>query len=138
MNKLREKLTKEVIGLLLSGATALLLLANLLSGTLAPEVKLKGTISFDAVYATSTQYSIVAAGTSEKLRATSSCAMRVITTKASPILLTFSDEEPTPTKGILQAASTTVNYTAEQYGCGAVKAITGNSAASTVTLTEFR
>ena len=136
MNKLREKLTKEVIGLLLSGATALLLLANLLSGTLAPEVKLKGTIGLDATHASTTQVS-VAAGTVTQLRASTSCAVRVISTKVSPILLTFNGSDPTPLRGTLQPASTTTRYPSEEFGCGVIKALSADSAASQVTISDF-
>ncbi len=57
--------------------------------------------------------------------ATSSCAARIITTSASPVMLTFSDyanQTPTGSFGHLQAASTTVVYDGGQYGCGLVKA----------------
>lgn len=113
-------------------------LIGLASSLTAPAIQkqLGGAVGFDVRYATSTLSSVPAAGTVATLRATSSCAMRIITTKASPILLTFSDESPVPTKATLQAASTTVEYSSEKYGCGAVKAITGDSAASLVTLVE--
>lgn len=52
-----------------------------------------------------------------------SCAARIITTYASPIMLTFSQNQgkiPTGTFGHLQPASTTVAYDSGQYGCNAV------------------
>ena len=110
--------------------------AKLLVGV--PNEPLKGAVGFNAAYGTSTLTSVPADGTAATLRATSSCVHRVITTKTSPILLTFSDINPTPTKAILQSASTTVKYTSEEFGCGAIKAITGDSAASVVTLVEFQ
>lgn len=64
------------------------------------------------------------------------CASRVITT-FSNLYLSF-DDDTTPTgvtRGHYQAASTTVAYDAEQYGCGAIQAITTST--STVTVTEF-
>lgn len=56
--------------------------------------------------------------------ATSTCGARIISTTASPIMITFSDNQgsvPTGTFGMLQAASTTVNYDNGQYGCAAVR-----------------
>ena len=65
--------------------------------------------------------------------ATSSCAARIITTVASPIMVTFSDQfTPTATYGHLQAASTTVAYDSGQYGCGAVKVYSFVSSAISV------
>jgi hypothetical protein len=64
------------------------------------------------------------AGTVRILFATStSCTSRVISTQAGAIKLTMSDHKglrPTGVLGVLQTASTTVVYDAEQYGCGAV------------------
>ena len=59
------------------------------------------------------------------LFATSTCASRVITTVASPVMLTFSDNQgkvPTAVYGHLQGASTTVVYDSGLYGCDAVRA----------------
>lgn len=73
------------------------------------------------------------------LFATSSCSARVITTYASPVMLTFSDyagQTPTGTFGHLQAASTTVAYDSGQYGCGLVKVF--SFAAQSITVTETR
>jgi hypothetical protein len=73
------------------------------------------------------------------LFATSTCAARIITTVASPIMLTFSDyagQTPTALVGHLQAASTTVVYDSGQYGCGLFKAYGFVSSAITVTETR--
>lgn len=62
--------------------------------------------------------------TARLLVATSTCDARIITTRAQPVMLTFSDYNgPTPsaTFGHLQSASTTVVYDSGQWGCGAVK-----------------
>lgn len=67
--------------------------------------------------------------------ATSSCVARVISTTASPIMMTFTDAQgkvPTATFGVLQPASTTVSYDASQYGCGAVRIYSFVSGAITV------
>lgn len=131
-----ENKLKTIIASILLGAA--LVLTGWATTLLTPKQELlKGAVGTDAEYATSTLISVPATGTVVTLRATSTCVTRVITTKASPILLTFSDQSPTSVKATLQAASTTVAYTAEEYGCGAVKAITGDSAASVVTLVEF-
>lgn len=56
--------------------------------------------------------------------ATSSCSARIITTYASPIMITFSDVQgsiPTGLFGHLQAASTSIAYDSGLYGCGAVR-----------------
>lgn len=55
---------------------------------------------------------------------TTACSARVITTYASPVMITFSQVQgsiPTATFGHLQAASTTVAYDSGLYGCGAVE-----------------
>lgn len=73
------------------------------------------------------------------LFATSTCATRVITTVASPIMLTFSDVQgkvPSGTTGHLQAASTTVAYDADLYGCGTFRAF--GFVSSAITVTESR
>jgi hypothetical protein len=73
------------------------------------------------------------------LIATTSCSARIITTTASPIMLTFSDyngQTPTFQLGHLQAASTTVVYDSGQWGCGLVKAYAFNT--GTITFTSVR
>lgn len=73
------------------------------------------------------------------LFATSSCVARIVTTYASPIMLTFSDyagQTPTATFGHLQPASTTVAYDSGQYGCGLVKAY--GFVSSAITVSESR
>lgn len=67
------------------------------------------------------------------------CASRVITTVASPVMITFSDyagQTPTALFGHLQAASTTVTYDAGLFGCGLVKIYSFVS--SNITVTETR
>lgn len=67
------------------------------------------------------------------------CASRIITTRAQPIMLTFSDyagQTPTGSFGHLQPASTTSVYDSGQYGCGLTKAF--GFAADTITVTETR
>lgn len=78
--------------------------------------------------------------TAVTLFATSTCAARVITTYANPIMLTFGDyanQTPTATYGHLQSASTTVTYDAGQYGCGLFK-VYGYTANTAITVTESR
>lgn len=65
------------------------------------------------------------------------CAARVISTAAEAIMLSFSSAiTPSGTEGHVQAASTTVVYPAEQYGCGAVTAY-GHTGSTTITKSEF-
>lgn len=71
--------------------------------------------------------------------ATSSCAVRIISTGNSGIMLTFSDitgESPSASVGHWQGPSTTVAYDGGQYGCGAVKAYSGVS--QTLKVSETR
>lgn len=73
--------------------------------------------------------------TARLLFATSSCTARTITTYASPVMLTFTDNPgrvPSAIYGHLQAASTTVVYDATQVGCGAVRIYSFTSQAITV------
>lgn len=66
---------------------------------------------------------------------TSACAARIITTVASPVMITFGDTSfggPTGTYGHLQPASTTVAYDSGLYGCGAVRIYSFVSSAITV------
>jgi hypothetical protein len=93
---------------------------------------LPATVATTSPAAVSTTQSLVI-GTS------SACASRVISTKASAIMLTFSDAQgqvPTGTYGFVQAASTTVAYDSGLYGCGAVRAY--SFASDTITVTETR
>lgn len=90
-----------------------------------------------AILATST--SITVGTTASNAIATSSCAARIITSRAQPLMLTFGDysnQTPTGTFGHLQAASTTVVYDSGQFGCGLVKVYA--FAADTITVTETR
>ena len=73
------------------------------------------------------------------LFATSTCAARIITTSAQPIMLTFSDVQgsvPTGSFGTIQSASTTVVYDSGQFGCGAIKGY--SFASQVITLVESR
>lgn len=86
-----------------------------------------------ATIASSSSYSLTT--TASTLFATSSCSARIVTTQASPIMLTFSDysnQTPTAMYGHLQAASTTVAYDSGLYGCGLVKVYSFTTATTTV------
>lgn len=77
--------------------------------------------------------------TALSLFATSSCAARIISTTGQAIMLTFSDyagQTPTGSFGVIQSASTTVEYDSGQYGCGLVKGI--SFASQLITLVETR
>ena len=80
-------------------------------------------------------------GVNEIIFATSSCTARVISTVASPIMLSFtlsngSTTLPSGTSGLLQGASTTIAYDSELYGCGAVVAY--GFSTSTISISEAR
>lgn len=72
--------------------------------------------------------------------ASSTCTARIITTAASPIMITFGDIAgnggPTGTFGHLQAASTTVVYDSGQVGCGALRVYSFTS--QNITVSEAR
>lgn len=90
-----------------------------------------------ATVATST--SLAVSTTASTLIATSTCTARIITSRAQPLMLTFSDYNgatPTAMFGHLQPASTTVAYDSGIYGCGLVKAYAYG--ADTITVTETR
>lgn len=90
-----------------------------------------------AIVATSSEPTVAASA--QVLFSTSTCMSRVISTSASPIMLTFSDwngSSPTALIGAVQAASTTVVYNASLYGCGLFKAY--SFASGPVFLSETR
>lgn len=72
--------------------------------------------------------------------ATSSCSARIISTSASPIMITFGDVAgnggPTGSFGHIQAASTTVIYDSGQVGCGALRIYSFTS--QVITVSEAR
>ena len=71
--------------------------------------------------------------------ATSTCASRIISTQASPIMIGFTDAQgflPSGLQGFLQAASTTVSYPADQYGCKTFRIF--GYAATNITVSESR
>lgn len=97
---------------------------------------LSGAIGLNSRVATSSRLELTA-GNVLTLTATSTCSTRIITTKADPILLTFTDANtPSSLYGHLQAASTTSAYQAELYGCGKWKALSADSAGTLITFTE--
>lgn len=81
---------------------------------------------------------VIPARAARVLFATSTpCTTRIITSRATPLMLTFSNynnASPTGTFGHYQAASTTVAYEAGVYGCGLVKVYA--DVADTITATE--
>lgn len=64
------------------------------------------------------------------------CGNRVVSTAGQAIMLTFDGSAPTGSAGHIQAASTTVAYAAETFGCGVIKAY-GQIASTTITTSEF-
>lgn len=87
-----------------------------------------------------TSSAIAVTNTASTVFATSSmCSARIITSYASPLMLTFSDNQgktPTGVYGHLQPASTTVAYDSGLYGCGAVKIYSFVS--QTISVTETK
>lgn len=138
---LQTALIATIIFLLGSISAALLTISGSLQ---KPEISLGAVSGNIAPKQSST--SVFALGTTARnLTATSSagldgCAARQISTGTSSIRMIFSgitgqDRRPTDSQGLFQAASTTVNYGAEDYGCGNIWGIS-NTGVSTVTITE--
>ena len=123
-----------VTGLLFAAAFGLA--ALILFGI--PQAQASAPSGLPATVATSSNPTVTT--TASLVIATSTaCSARIVTTVASPIMLTFSDNQgkvPTGTYGHLQPASTTVAYDSGQYGCGAVRIYSFVSSAITVTETR--
>lgn len=90
------------------------------------------------VVATSTDF--LTKGTVLDLIGTTTCTARVITTGAEGLGLTFGDEQGDRLTGFLghyQAASTTVVYGSENYGCGKIR-VRSEGAGVTIRITDYR
>lgn len=124
----------------LTFVAAVLLLLSILFITLSGPSKSLGSAPGGLPTSVATSSALtLSATTATTILATSTCDARIITTKASPILLTFSDyagQAPSATFGHLQAASTTAVYDSGQYGCGLVKAYA--MTADVISVTETR
>ena len=101
----------------------------------APAVDASSYAGGVAVVSTSTQITV---GVSEAfiIASSTNCAARIISTTASPIMLTFGDQVAAGQTGHLQSASTTVAYDGGIYGCGKMHAIGVISGPITVTETR--
>lgn len=122
--------------LYIAGTAFALAVAYLLAGSPFYVGATEATV-IPARIATTSQAAVTS--TASTIIATSSCSSRIISTVASPIMLTFTDNQgaiPTGVFGHIQAASTTVVYDAGLYGCGAVKAY--SFTAATITVAETR
>lgn len=98
--------------------------------------QLGGADSGQAGMATSSTIQIGPQENKTLFSANSNCANRVITTVASPITISFSTAvPPSGMRGVIQAASTTVHYDSDLYGCTAVTAYAFSS--TTITIAEF-
>lgn len=116
---------------------ALIAALIIFSNVLAPRSLAGAPSGLPATVATSSNPTVTT--TAALVFATSSCAARIITTVASPIMITFSDNQgkvPTALYGHLQPASTTVAYDSGIYGCGAVRVY--SFASSAISVTETR
>lgn len=128
------KLTQSL--LYVSGAVLFLALAVILTGN-PFYVKASDATVIPATVATSSNPTVGTTGV--LVFATSTCSARIVTTYASPVMITFSDrigQVPTGTYGHLQAASTTVAYDGGLYGCGAMKMY--GFVSSAITVSESR
>ena len=140
MNK-QLNLKQLLVSLLLGAALVLTGWATTLLKPAEVPKSLGGTLGLEAETATTSQNSLIGGSVSTLIATSSACATRVITTKASPILLTFSEVQnslPSATTGHLQAASTTVVYSAQDFGCDNVKGLTADGTNSVITISETR
>jgi len=124
-------------------STAVILALVLVCGLMASIIRAEPAsgASFPGSKATVATTSQSAVGTTAitLFASSTACTSRIVTTYAQPIMLTFSDvtgQTPTGTFGAIQAASTTVTYDAEIYGCDRVKAYSYGS--QTITIQENR
>lgn len=79
------------------------------------------------------------AGNWNAFATSTNCTSRTISTKTAPIVLSFVDgATSSPIRGHIQAASTTVNYDAELYGCGRVTAysMVSDATVTIISITE--
>ena len=116
---------------------ALILVIVYLFGASATQIQAGAMPGLTTNVASTSAYSF--GTTAVSLMATSSCVTRIISTQASPIMLTFSDwsgQTPTALIGHIQAASTTIVYDADKYGCGLFKAYGFTTATTTVSETR--
>lgn len=117
-------------------AGVLIFIASYLIGAYNIPAKLGNMSGNVAVVYVNTTQVVGATSINTIFPAKNMCATRVISTVGSPIRLSFdSDLTPTINVGILQAASTTVNYQSDVYGCGIVRGFA--EASTTITKTEF-
>lgn len=128
-------LTRNTFALIIS--LALLTIAAVLAFAVPSSALGSAPSGLQATVATSSNPTVTSSAS--VVFATSTCAARIISTGASAVMLTFSDNQgktPTATYGHLQSASTTVAYDSGLYGCGLVKAYSFASQAITVTETR--
>lgn len=116
----------------ISGVVFLLLLLSLLSTRVLYAAAPPG---LQATLATTSNPTVTS--TANLIIASSTCNARIITTYGSAVMITFADNfgtigGPTATFGHLQAASTTISYNADMYGCGAVRIYSFTTQAITV------
>lgn len=111
-------LQKTILGF---GAALFLIVGAFIAGSYTYHASASAPSGLQATMATSSNPTV---GTTALLVfATSTCATRIVSTYASPVMMYFSDftgQRPSATAGHLQAASTTVAYDSGLYGCGAV------------------
>lgn len=128
---------KNIIGI----SFGVIILSSLVFWALFSNIQFAGASAPSGLPATVATTSQTTVGTTAlMIFATSTCATRIVSTVAKPIMLTFSDykgQTPTGTFGIYQAASTTVAYDSGQYGCNMVKAY-GFDTTTTITVIETR
>ena|SRR3990167_4785155 len=132
--KIKETILVTVIGTL----SVLVILFGLKTLGLNPPL---GQAAEDsAAFPLTSTNSSLAVNTVSTLTATTSCVARIISTGVVGVHLTFSDtagDTLTGRMGHIQAASTTVNYNSNVYGCGLVR-VRSDGAATQIRITEVK
>jgi hypothetical protein len=115
-------LQNAFIGFMLVVGVALLLFAGA-TGAKANEPNLSAKVASSSAIQVGPQQNKTLFSDTATGSITSLCAARIISTAGSAIMLSFdSNMTPSASVGITQAASTTVSYPADVYGCGPVTA----------------
>lgn len=139
MEKLKNKMLIGLAGLALA-------FAGWLVGNVTP-AKLGGSSLGTVINsATSSVHGLGDAQAFAFYQSSSNCAGRSVTTRSEPIFLGFGVSSSTATStvtgttGVFQAASSTVYYDADRYGCMVMagRLASTATASTTVTVTEYR
>lgn len=118
-------MNKKKILSLFSGVSALALVAMAIFWAVSEPAKSSAPPGLQVNVATSSTFLV--GNIAKILTATTTCSARIITTTGNAVMLSWYANAlqgtSTPIIGTIQAASTTVAYDAETYGCGQMSVI---------------